>query len=83
MIYAAGVLAGAYKGRDIGVRDLLSHAVSDVPIEFGRLKRNEGEAFCNRSIDVVDSGDWKSGLEISCARCQKIVDRMTRQDLCK
>lgn len=82
MIYAAPVLAGAYKGKDISDRTLLWHAVSDQPIAppsaFGRLRRGIDQALCNRSVDLADDSTWQGGAEITCSRCLEIVKRATR-----
>lgn len=74
-IYAAGVLAGAYRGRDISARELLKHAVADAPIAIGRLKRDAGEALCDRSIHVVDSEQWEPITKVTCPRCKTLLRR--------
>lgn len=76
-IYAAGVTAGAYKGKDIGDRNMLEHAVSDVAIVEGRLKRSPNEALCNKKLDLADSYTWEPGDDITCPQCKEIVGRIT------
>jgi hypothetical protein len=76
VIYADGVLAGAYRGKDIAGRTLLMHAVSDRRIQIGRLKREPGEAFCDRNLQVA--GCYEAGDKIDCPRCLEIVRRATR-----
>ena len=82
MIYAAPVLAGAYRGKDISNRTLLWHAVSDQPIAppsaFGRLRRDIDQALCNRAVDLADDSTWKGGDAITCPKCIEIVKRATR-----
>ena len=75
-VFAAGVLAGRYVGKDISERALLNHAVSDTDVSEGRLKRGPGEAFCNRKIELVDSVVWEDADKISCPRCKDIVARI-------
>jgi hypothetical protein len=77
-IFAAGVLAGAYRGRDISLRATLSHAVADRSFKIGRLARTEGEAFCDRSLDLVDLAVWEEGTAVTCPRCQNIMTRLTK-----
>lgn len=74
-LHAAGVLAGAYRGRNLSERNLLNHAVSDAPIRIGRLSRGYGEALCDRSLDMVDSGAWEDVAAVTCPKCVAIVAR--------
>ena len=75
-IFSAGVLAGAYKaGRENAT--LLKHGVSNGPVREGRLKREYGEALCDRNIDTVDEGAWGPASEITCPKCKEIVARHT------
>ncbi len=76
MIAGAGVLAAAYKGKDISERALLVHAVCDEAFVDGRLHREAGEAFCNRKLDLVDAGGWQPTAEITCPRCAEILARL-------
>lgn len=75
-IFSGGVLAGAYRGRNLSARTLLHHAVADQPFTAGRLQRGHGQAFCDKSIDMVDSGGWDATNNITCPRCQEIVRRL-------
>lgn len=80
-IKGAGVLAGAYKGKDISERATLTHAVADGPISVGRLKRDAGEAFCTSSLNeydgnLVDSGAWEAASNIDCPKCLEHVGRV-------
>ena len=75
-IFAAPVLAGAYRGRALDDRALLLHAVCDEAFELGRLKRGRGEAFCAKAIDTADSGTWEPSQAITCTRCIAVVRRL-------
>jgi hypothetical protein len=75
-VFAAGVLAGAYKGGGLE-RTLLQHAVSDEPVREGRLKREPGEAFCDRKLDLVDSVMWEPSIAVTCPKCIEIVRKKT------
>lgn len=81
MIRGAGILAGAYRGKDVSARTLLTHAVSDaiVPIKIGRGTRNFGEALCNRKYNdtttLVDLHGWVDRTEIDCPRCVEILTK--------
>ena len=75
-VFGAGVLAGAYKGKGLD-RTLLTHAVSDEPVREGRLKREAGEAFCKRSLDLVDAMAWEPASAITCPQCLEIVRKKT------
>jgi Zn finger protein HypA/HybF involved in hydrogenase expression len=75
-VFAAGVLAGRYIGKDITERPLLNHAVSDTEVSEGRLKREPGEAFCSKKIELVDSVVWEDADQISCPKCKDIVARI-------
>ena len=73
-IFAAGVLAGAYRaGRLEAV--LLKHGTSNGPVREGRLKREYGEALCDRKINLVDEVIWEPASEITCPKCKEIVAR--------
>lgn len=82
-VYAAGVLAGAYgfKGRRGGFdenKTMLLHAVSDADFTVGRLKREAGEAFCNKNLstatNLADSGSWESDVKkVDCPKCVGIL----------
>jgi hypothetical protein len=76
-VFGAGVLAGAYKGGGLE-RTLLVHAVSDEPVSEGRLKRNAGEAFCNRKLDLVDPFGWGPADTINCPKCLEIVQKKAK-----
>lgn len=73
-VFGAGVLAGAYKGGG-EYRTLLTHAVSDERVVEGRLKRERGEAFCNRKLDLVDPFGWEPADTINCPKCLEIVKK--------
>lgn len=75
-IFGAPVLAGAYRGRDIGQRVTLTHAAALVPIHAGRFKRDSDRAFCKPSIDISDRYGWESGIAIDCPKCLEIVGRL-------
>lgn len=75
-LFAAGVLAGAYKGADISDRALLKHAVADAAVTVGRLKREAGEALCNRKVNTVDSYVWEPVSEVTCPKCREIAARL-------
>jgi hypothetical protein len=75
VIAGAGVLAAAYRGKDISERALLVHAVSDEPVARGRLRRDAREAFCDRKLDLVDEGGWQTEAEITCPKCLAILAR--------
>lgn len=77
-IFAAGVLAGAYRGKDISARATLAHAVADRAFRIGRLAREEGEALCDRSLDLVDSCVWEAADKVTCPKCQEIAARLAR-----
>lgn len=81
MIYAASILAGAYKGKDISERVLLRHAVSDAAITIGRLKRDDGEALCDRqqstATNLADSCTWQEVALVTCPRCLDILRRLS------
>lgn len=75
------MLAGSFRGADFAGR-YVHHAVCDGPVKEGRLKRDAGEAFCNRRINDVDgnlsdSGGWSDNVsEIDCPRCLEILHRL-------
>ena len=73
-VFGAGVLAGAYKAGVEGT--LLIHAVSDERVAEGRLKREPGEAFCKRTLDLVDSMAWEASDAVTCPKCIEIVKRI-------
>lgn len=75
MIAGAGVLAAAYRGKDLSQRALLVHAVSDKAVVLGRLRREAGEAFCNRKLDLVDEGGWQPAADVTCPKCAAILSR--------
>jgi hypothetical protein len=77
-IKAAGILSGAYKGKDISQRALLSHAVSTVDVSVGRLVRKAGEAFCNRKLDTADYYSWQDAAQVDCPKCRDILARLGR-----
>jgi hypothetical protein len=72
-LYADGVLAGAYRGRDISQRNLLSHAVSDTDFAIGRLRRRAGQALCVPTLDM--SQQQLPLAQVDCPRCREIVMR--------
>lgn len=80
-LYAASILAGAYKGKDISERVTLRHAVSDAAITIGRLKRDDGEAFCDKqqstATNLADSFSWQEVAMVTCPRCLKILGRLS------
>lgn len=75
-IHSEGVLAARYRGRDLGARALLRHAVADMPLDDGRIKRARGEAFCDRRLTDSLAGDYEPADTVTCERCQKIVARV-------
>ena len=80
-IYAAPVLGGAYKGGRADLSRMLKHAVSDVPIHVGRLKREPGEAFCDKKLNdadgnLADSGTWTNSKDVTCPKCLEILARI-------
>jgi hypothetical protein len=77
-LVGAGVLAGAYKGKDIAERVTLIHAASTVPVKKGRFSRQANQAFCRSSIDIVDPYGYAPPSTINCPACLEIVARLTR-----
>lgn len=81
-VFAASILGGAYKGKDIAERMTLRHAVSDMPFAIGRIKRDDGEAFCDRKYStattLADSFSWQEATEVTCPRCLEILRRYRR-----
>ncbi len=73
MAHSAEVIAGAYSSRHPTV--VLTHAVADTPFQFGRLRRDRGEAFCVRALDLADPGAWDQE-PIDCPQCLTILSRM-------
>ena len=73
----AGVLAGAYRGKDIGKRTLLTHAVPIRDIASGKLRRKAGEALCDRKLsdatNLVDEGGWVNVAEVTCPKCLDVM----------
>lgn len=71
-LFAADVLAGAYRGGGME-RTLLSHAVADTPVTLGRLKRDAGEAFCVKSLNLADCVVWEPVGTVTCPACLAIL----------
>ena len=79
-LYTAHLLGGAYKGKRADLSVILAHAVSDQPIRIGRLKRDEGEALCNKNYNtsstLADSASWEPGVaQVTCPKCLEILAR--------
>lgn len=75
-LFACGVLAASYRGRDLSQRALLSHAVSDAPLSVGRLKREAGEALCNRDLGMC--GESAPIERVDCPKCLEIIARLSK-----
>lgn len=75
-IFGASVLAGAYRGKDISQRAMLTHAAALVPIRASRFKREGDRAFCKPSVDIGDRYGWDGGVAINCPACLEIVGRL-------
>lgn len=71
-IYSSSVLAGAYKGSD---KIMLTHATSDEAITLGKMKRESGEAFCNKKLNLADSCVYEAVSEVTCPKCLEILAR--------
>ena len=59
-----GVLAGAYKGKDIGQRTLLLHASQD-----------EGRTSVCRRVREYMLCDWKEDDDVTCPECLARIER--------
>lgn len=75
-LFSAGVLAGAYRGGRADLTRTLSHAVSDCPVNVGRLRRGYGQAFCVPTLDLVDAGGWGSIERVDCPQCRDVLGRI-------
>lgn len=73
-LHGAYPLAGAYRGKSIGNRVILCHAVSDEDLR-GKLKRAAGEALCNKALEISDSCSWETLEHVDCPKCLAIVYR--------
>ncbi len=80
-VYAAWMLGGSYKGKNRPLDTILAHAVCKEPIHIGRLKRDAGEAFCNKKYNtstgnLSDEDSWESESSVTCPKCRETIDRI-------
>lgn len=74
-IKGTAVFAAAY----IKLDKTLIHACADEDFVHGRLKREAGEAFCDRKLNTVakeDSYGFEPIETISCPRCLQIISKL-------
>ena len=73
IFYSDDICAAAYRKQQTP-DEMRTHAVCDVDIKIGRLKRARLEALCNKKLNVC--GNLQSVDRVDCPRCVEILKNL-------
>lgn len=80
VVKGTGIFAGAYRNGAPGDGDtVLTHACFETDTTVGRLRREAGQALCNRKLNACafeDATMFEDATKIDCPKCLAIVARI-------